>query len=213
MHKRLFGFIIICAAITIPIFAQNYNCGIIQSHRIEITQSLDKHPDHKALDILQPYMQAVDSVIGKVIGYSDMLMNADRPESLLSNFVADAYVSEANKLGHKVDFGLCNIGGLRSDMPKGEVTTGNVMNISPFLNYFTILGHQIILVPHYGSKTNMHNYHWHVVVNVKSYTTGITLLDKFTTYNDIVHYLNQNPYTHWKWCYHKNNNINLNEYL
>ena len=119
--------------------AQNFECGNIQSHRIEITKSLDKLPDQGAIDILSPYMASVDSIIGKVIGYSDMLMSADRPESLLSNFVADAYVAEADKLGKKVDFGLCNIGGLRSDMPLGEVTTGNVMNISPFMNYFTIL--------------------------------------------------------------------------
>ena len=129
----------VCVVSVVGTHAQNFECGTIQSHRIEVTKRLDKNPDQQALDLVQPYMQRVDSVIGKVIGYSDIMMSADRPESLLSNFVADAYVSEAFKMGEKVDFGLCNIGGLRSDMPLGEVTTGNVMNISPFLNYFTIL--------------------------------------------------------------------------
>lgn len=119
--------------------AQDYMCGVIQSHRIEVTKQLDKAPDTEALSILEPYTAEVDKLIGKVLGYSDMLMVADRPESLLSNFVADAYVSEAKKMGENVDFGLCNVGGLRSDMPKGEVTKGNVINIAPFMNYFTFV--------------------------------------------------------------------------
>jgi len=119
--------------------AQNYECSTIQTHRIEVTKSLDKHPDSLALEILSPYSQGVDSLIGGVIGYSDMLMTADRPESLLSNFVADAYVTEAKKMGYNVDFAICNVGGLRSDMPEGAVTKGNILNIAPFQNYFTIV--------------------------------------------------------------------------
>lgn len=126
-------------AVTMGVYGQNYTCGTIQSHRIEVTKALDKQPDQAALDLLEPYTKEVDELIGKVIGYSDMLMKPDRPESLLSNFVADAYVSEATKLGEKVDFAVCNVGGLRADMPQGEVTKGNIINIAPFLNYFTIL--------------------------------------------------------------------------
>ncbi len=118
---------------------QEYRCQTIQSHRIEITKRLDAHPDSLALEILEPYTTGVDSVIGVEIGYSDMLMSPDRPESLLSNWVADAYVSEALKMGEKVDFAICNVGGLRSDMPQGVVTKGNIINIAPFLNYFTIV--------------------------------------------------------------------------
>ena len=46
-----------------------------------------------------------------------------------------------------------------------------------FLGYMTMKGHQVLLVPHYGSEDNAYNYHWHAVVNVKSYSTGKTLLD------------------------------------
>lgn len=126
-------------AISIHIKGQNYECGVIQSHRIEITKSLDKYVDQKAVDILSPYTARIDSIIGIEIGYSDMLMSPDRPESLLSNWVADVYVSQAKKMGIKTDFGICNVGGLRSDMPQGIVTKGNIMNISPFENYFTIV--------------------------------------------------------------------------
>lgn len=81
------------------------------------------------------------------------------------------------------------------------------------LDYFTELGHQVLIVPHNGSKNNMYNYHWHVVVNVKSYSTGLTLLDKYSTYNAIINYLNQSPHTHWSWSYHNNERIKPQEYL
>ena len=47
--------------------AQNYECSTIQTHRIEVTKSLDKHPDSLALEILSPYSQGVDSLIGEAI--------------------------------------------------------------------------------------------------------------------------------------------------
>lgn len=82
-----------------------------------------------------------------------------------------------------------------------------------FLEYFMCKGHQVLLVPHYGSVTNDNHYHWHAVVNVKSYLTGETLYDKFSTYKEICDYLNQNPYTHWNYKYHKNDKIVPMEYF
>ena len=70
-------------------------------------------------------------------------------------------------------------------------------------DYCVQKGHQCLLVPHYGSQQNHNHYHWHAVVNVKSYMTGETLLDKYTTYQEIVNYLNQSPYVQWGWKYRK----------
>lgn len=63
------------------------------------------------------------------------------------------------------------------------------------------MGYQFVMVPHRASTTNPEHYHWHVVVNVKSYTTGKTLLDKYSTYGMILNHLNNNPYTKWGWMY------------
>ncbi len=139
MNKKSLYVMLAVLAFAMPAIGQNYELGTIQSHRIEVTKQLDKNQDQSALDVLAPYTKDVDELIGKVIGYSDMLMQPDRPESLLSNFVADAYMSEATKLGLKPDFAICNIGGLRADLPLGEVTKGNIINISPFQNYFTMV--------------------------------------------------------------------------
>ena len=37
------------------------------------------------------------------------------------------------------DMGLVNIGSLRSEMPDGIITKGNIMQISPFDNYIVVL--------------------------------------------------------------------------
>lgn len=63
------------------------------------------------------------------------------------------------------------------------------------------MGHQFVMVPHRASTTNPEHYHWHVVVNVKSYTTGKTMLDKYSTYGMILNHLNINPHTKWGWMY------------
>ena len=47
--------------------------------------------------------------------------------------------SGAVRVGKMADIGLCNIGGLRSTMPKGKVTYGDVLEIAPFENRLCIL--------------------------------------------------------------------------
>lgn len=64
-------------------------------------------------------------------------------------------------------------------------------------------GHPFLMVPHFASATNPEHYHWHVVVNVKSYKTHQSMLDKYSTYAEIKNYLNQNPHTEWRWAYRK----------
>ena len=81
------------------------------------------------------------------------------------------------------------------------------------LDYFDRLGHQVLAVPHFGSKSNVLNYHIHAIVNIKSFSSGKTLLDKYSTYNDIRDYLNQNPYVHWTWKYSNDQRVILEECL
>ena len=76
-----------------------------------------------------------------------------------------------------------------------------------FLGYMTMKGHQVLLVPHYGSEDNAYNYHWHAVVNVKSYSTGQTLLDKYTTYKAICDYLSKHQGIYWNYKYHTDKRV------
>lgn len=119
--------------------AQRYRLGTVKAARHEVTRLLDSRPDSGALRVVAPYRKAVDSIMSPVLGESEVAMTADRPESLLSNFVADVLREASVRAGKKADIGLCNIGGLRSTMPKGIVTYGDVLEIAPFENHLCVL--------------------------------------------------------------------------
>ena len=82
-----------------------------------------------------------------------------------------------------------------------------------FLEYMIMKGHQVLLVPHYGSEGNLYNYHWHAVVNIKSYSTGQTLLDKYTTYKEICDYLSERQGICWEYKYHNDKRVVASQYF
>lgn len=78
-----------------------------------------------------------------VIGYCPEEMISNMPQSPLSNFLTDILVDIANEYCQKhhkeaVDFSLLNFGGIRSSLHAGNVTIGNLFEISPFENTMVI---------------------------------------------------------------------------
>lgn len=123
-----------------PLSAQNYEVKNIISKRFEITKALDNSPSiREAEEFLAPYKAKVDSFNGPVIGKSTMYMQANRPESLLSNWGADVVLDAAKKKFGKVDFSVINIGGLRSVMPEGDICRGDIFDIAPFQNFLVLI--------------------------------------------------------------------------
>ena len=62
----------------------------------------------------------------------------------ISNFFADAiYETIApyykKRTGQTIDFVLLNFGGIRSDLPKGDITMGSAYNLMPFENEMVVL--------------------------------------------------------------------------
>ena len=85
----------------------------------------------KALIEAQPAMAEVK----EVIAYSTRAMVAEAPESELSNFVVDFIRSETEKIvKRKVDVAVSNFGGIRTDMPQGDVLLDDVRSMFPFNN-------------------------------------------------------------------------------
>lgn len=116
--------------------SQHYALKSVAGGRFEVTKRFDRSVDSSYVSLYKP---SVDSLVKPVLGQSALYMDAKRPESLLSNWVADAMVEEMRIMGHSADFGLCNIGGLRSAMPAGEVTVGDVMSVAPFENRLCVV--------------------------------------------------------------------------
>ena len=79
----------------------------------------------------QPAMAEVK----EVIAFSTRAMTAEAPESELSNFVVDFLRSEAEKIfKRKMDVGIVNFGGIRVDMPEGDVLLDDIRSMFPFKN-------------------------------------------------------------------------------
>ena len=103
----------------------NYEVAQIEGTRICMDSTWDAHPDEKAAALLKPYKEKIDKMMYEVIGVSEMTMDKGRPESLLSNLVAD--------------IGIMNMGGLRNILPQGNITVDAVFEILPFENSLCVL--------------------------------------------------------------------------
>lgn len=94
-------------------------------------------------------IKAQDSMtsVKEVIGYSKKSMTKQRPECALTNWFIDVLMEETAKITNKkVDIGLSNFGGVRTDMPEGEIYRDDIMSMFPFKNtiyYFTMTGKSV----------------------------------------------------------------------
>ena len=112
----------------------HYELKSIERSRIVVDARYDTQPDQEACQFLAPYKHQVDSVMGPKVGRSVRYMTAQRPEGTLSNLLADILVWAAKDYNETPDFGIYNMGGVRADLPKGDVTYGDVLDVAPFEN-------------------------------------------------------------------------------
>jgi len=94
------------------------------------------------LDV-QPKMAAVK----EVIGYCPETMVREAPESALTDLYVDQLMLTAERLsGEKVDFGVANFGGVRTDLVKGDILLDDILSMFPFKNsvcYLKLYGRDI----------------------------------------------------------------------
>lgn len=146
MHNKL----ILCGLASVAMLAascsSHYQLTDVSRSRIIIDKSYDSRPDERALSFIAPYKQKVDSIMSPVVGRAAAYMNADRPESKLSNLLADILVWCGKFYGEKPDFAVYNIGGMRSAFAKGNITYGDVLDVAPFENkicFVTLKGSKV----------------------------------------------------------------------
>jgi len=134
MNKNICFLCAVLLAMTVSSCRSHYEVASVQRTRIIVDSRYDAQPDGAAADFLKPYKHKVDSAMGPVVGRSAKYMTAQRPEGTLSNLLADIMVWAAKDYGEQADLGVYNMGGVRADLPKGDVTYGDVLDIAPFEN-------------------------------------------------------------------------------
>lgn len=124
----------------------HYELAGVERTRIVVDSRYDTAPDAKAVAFLAPYTQQVDSVMGPVVGTAAHNMSPKRPESDLSNLLADILLWAGKDYGEQPVLAIQNMGGIRADLTKGKVTYGDVLDIAPFENkisFTTLTGEQL----------------------------------------------------------------------
>ena len=125
----------------------HYALKTVERTRIIVDSRYDQNPDAEAASFLAPFKHVNDSIMGPVMGVVARNMHAERPESNLSNLLADILVWAAKDYGEDPVLGVYNMGGIRADLVKGEVTYGDILDVAPFENkicFVTLSGVQLM---------------------------------------------------------------------
>lgn len=119
----------------------------------ELIPVTDRFPeeklDRKMIEFLKPYKVGVDSVNAHVIGTSAYDMKSSVRVGGMPNMTADfgywygnAKADSLRAAGvdvPRVDMSIMNVGGIRQDMPAGDITEGQILSTYPFSNHFLIV--------------------------------------------------------------------------
>ena len=112
----------------------HYQLSGVERTRIIVDSRYDQQPDEAATKFLEPFKRVNDSIMGPVMGRVAHNMHSERPESDLSNLLADILVWAAKDYGEQPVLAVYNMGGIRADLTEGEVTYGDVLDVAPFEN-------------------------------------------------------------------------------
>ena len=126
---------------------KHYQLAGVERSRIIVDSRYDQNPDQAAEQFLAPYKRVNDSIMGPVVGQVAHNMHAMRPESDLSNLLADILIWSAKDYNEQPVFAVYNMGGIRADLTKGIVTYGDVLDVAPFENkisFTTLTGEKLM---------------------------------------------------------------------
>ncbi len=98
--------------------------------------------DSSILAFYQPYKSKLDAEMNKVIGVSThaLVKKSAVAESTLGNFFADACLQQAMLIDKNIDFAMpSTTGGLRADLPSGDLKLLNIFEVMPFENELVVI--------------------------------------------------------------------------
>lgn len=95
--------------------------------------------------MVKPFRDSISNDMSKLVAVSASPLVKDKPESKLTNLIADIIL----KYGRKYcisknpdvtpDASYVNYGGLRASLPKGKITLGHVFELMPFENELVLI--------------------------------------------------------------------------
>ena len=129
---KLKDYTIYIVTLLIVACSPSYNLQSIDDEVIAIEAPIDS----TILNIILPYQNSIEAQMNEVLCISKMEMKKGKPESLLGNFVTDLCLDQFSE---SADVCIMNTGGLRSTLPKGKITRGEIYKLMPFENELVVL--------------------------------------------------------------------------
>ena len=123
---------------------QNYNVTKIEGKRIIITEKQNKVP--KIENYIKPYREHINKDLDSVLAYCPETLDksSGKWQTTIGNLMADVSLVRGNLVFQSrekksIDICLLNSGGIRSILPKGNVTARNAFEIMPFENSMVVI--------------------------------------------------------------------------
>ncbi|MCE3258484.1 MAG: 5-Nucleotidase domain protein [Bacteroidetes bacterium] len=100
----------------------------------------DSPPATLINDSIARFKKEIQVQTSRVIGVATEELVKEGHESTLGNFACAALLHNSSVFpGEKVDVVILNRGGLRANLPKGEIKVGNIFELMPFDNELVLL--------------------------------------------------------------------------
>jgi 2',3'-cyclic-nucleotide 2'-phosphodiesterase (5'-nucleotidase family) len=92
-------------------------------------------PDPETREVLRPHQEATEAAMQAVVGTSAIALGRGGPgANLVGNLVTDAMVQYFD-----ADFSFQNLGGLRADLPAGDLRAQDIFSVLPFGNELVVV--------------------------------------------------------------------------
>ena len=122
----------------------NLKVSEIQTERIAVDSTFTSE---KAISqFIEPYKKHLNATLDSTLAYNPAFLSKNEGDlnTAIGNLMADAVFIQANptfkkKTGKDIDIVLLNHGGIRSEIPQGNVTTRTAYQIMPFENEIVIV--------------------------------------------------------------------------
>src|SRR6187402_2749194 len=130
---------------------QNYNVTKIEGKQIAITDKEKQNPQIE--NFIKPYRDHIDQDLGSILAYCPVTLDKTGDwQTSIGNLLADVTLQRGNTIfmareKKNIDLCILNHGGIRSILPKGNVTARTAFEIMPFENSLVVIalkGEQIM---------------------------------------------------------------------
>ncbi len=182
---------------------KSYTNYLVEGKKIEVNKNYTSNENIDSY--IAPYRNHINKDLDSVISYCPETLDKNKGEwqTNIGNFMADACMELGNPIfmkqqGKSIDILLLNNGGIRSIIPKGNITKRNAFEVMPFENSLIVValkGEQIkVMAQHIVTERKAHPLNGlKIILNKENVITNILFKDQPID-NNKIYYVGTSDY-------------------